>query len=726
MGLLDRVSTAIQRRQSWPLGPGTVEIGDESWGHSQDMYAPSEYGDYIATSNGVYTCVSLRARLLASLPLRAYRMRPRLGKEAVDRAPVVDLLAKVNPYWTLKRLINMTEMSLGLWGHCPWFIERGTSGKLPPREIFWGRPDRLRPLTDPDKYIKGYLYQPQNSSEPLYFGPDEVVWIRYPNPLDEFAGLSPLAAARLSADYGTAAMRANKSLFEHGLHMGGMISLAEKGQVMTETQAREVEALIDKRYKGTSNAHRWIVMRAALNVQGLSITPKDADFLGGLKQSLEDICRAYGVPLDLAGGERTYQNVDAALRAIWTLTLKPEADFIAAELTEMLLPMFGSNAGADLLEFDTSEVEELKEEETETWTRWKEQIAAGTHTINEWRQDQGLAPVEWGDVWWAPGTLSPIENAVVEPPPAPIIVAPAQAQPPQLAANAPATEGTQPAEGEPAAAPAGTPQDGQPTDAQAPRSAAPKRHGIAYGSEQHRAMWDRFVARSDKHESRVGSVVADLFKRQQESILAKLHRRDARTPPAVADVPFDKPRWIKEFRTAMRPQLRDIVAEAGQDGIKQLGLGLAFDVVNPEVTRFIEKRAQRFAQEVNATTYDALKQSLAEGIEAGEDMDSLANRVESVMGDRIASSKEVVARTEVLGSLNGGTLLGWNQAQDLVGPMLKHWLAALDSRTRDDHRDAHARYADVGIPLEDNFKVGDGEGLAPGQIGLAEQDCNCR
>lgn len=728
MGLLERVNTAVKQR-TWPIGSGAVELGDSYWGHDQSSYAPEDYGSYIATSNAVYACATLRARLLSSLPLLPYRLRPRLGKTAVETGPVVDLLKRPNPFWSWAHLAQTIELSLCLWGQAHLFVDRGSSGRRPPREIWWGRPDRVRPLTDPKQYITGYQYYPANTSAPIEFSASEVVWLRLPNPLDEFSGLAPLAAARLAADYASAAMRANTNLFQHGLHMGGVVSLQGDGgknsfAMMTPSQADELANLIDRRFKGADNAHRWLVMRYPMNVQALSITPKDADYLGGMKESLEQVCRAYNVPLDLVGGQRTYENVDAAMRAMWNHCVKPEADWIADELTNQLLPMFGA-PGVDLLEFDFGDVEELKEEESESWGRWQQQIAAGARTINEWREEQGLEPVEWGDVWWAPATLTPVENAELpEPEPVEPAAPPSEELPAQAPAEQPVDEAPE-QEGEVEEEAAASPEPERGVRAAVPHD----RQVIEYGSERHRELWQRFVARTEPEEERFGAMCAELFRRQRESVLAKLKAqpRGKRLDPwDEADFPFDKARWLKEFRLAARPRVREIAADHGAEALKGLGLGLSFDVQNPRVTRFIERRAQRFAREVNDTTWRQLKESLIQGIDAGEDMDALANRVEAVMGDRIASSKTVIARSEVIGAASGGDLLAYAQAQDTVGPLVKHWLAALDDRTRDSHVEAHQRYSQDGIPLEDDFQVGGGSGPGPGQIGLAEEDCNCR
>ena len=48
--------------------------------------------------------------------------------------------------------------------------------------------------------------------------------------------------------------------------------------------------------------------------------------------------------------------------------------------------------------------------------------------------------------------------------------------------------------------------------------------------------------------------------------------------------------------------------------------------------------------------------------------------------------------------------------------------SARDDRVRPDHVEADGQVVD----LDDDFEVGDGSGPGPGQIGLPEQDVNCR
>jgi len=171
--------------RAFVLGKAVVDRADMAFGKDNETFQPAEYGDYIATSNAVYTCARLRATALSSLPLRVYKMR---GDEVaeVTGGRLVDLLRKVNPFWTFNRLLEMTELSLCLWGEAFWFLERGKARRGPPREIWWARPDRVKIVPHPEEYISHYLYSPVSGGPDIRFELDEVVRIWYPNPLDEY------------------------------------------------------------------------------------------------------------------------------------------------------------------------------------------------------------------------------------------------------------------------------------------------------------------------------------------------------------------------------------------------------------------------------------------------------------------------------------------------------------------------------------------------------------
>ncbi len=679
--------------RTFALGSAVVSPTDVAFGREAE-FSPAEYGNYIATSNAVYACATMREMLLRRLPLRAYKLKANGDKAEISTGQLVTLLQKVNPFWTFKRLIGMTELSLCLWGKCFWFLERGESSRLPPREIWWGRPDRVKIVPDPVNYIKAFLYTPLNASVPIPFEPSEVIWLRFSNPLDEYDGLAPMAAARLAADYRTDAMQSNRNLFKNGIQSGGAV-VPKAGTTLTDLQAQEIEKVLEKKYQGVSKAHRWAVFRFEAEMKALGFNPKEAEFIAGMGVGLEDVARAFHMPLDLIGGQRTYENVDAAMLAVWEHCILPEADFISSELVEQLVPMFPNEA--DLLEFDASGVAVLQKAKAERWNREKDQMDRGALTINDWLKEQGRQPYPWGNVWWASFSLTPVRSD----------------QPEEPAQENPKSQEPNPKE-----------EEKQGHKAQGARRKGRGRRDIAYGSEEHRRIWRQFDERAQKNELLFGKRVAEMFRRQRESVIAKLKdqeggRHTAHGSRGIEDNPFDKAEWIRKFRVETRPLYRQMVQEAGDAALEEIGLAAAFNVGATAAARFIEQRVQRFATEVNATTWDMLKESLSAGLEGGEGLPKLIDRVEAVMGDRIASSGETIARTETIGALNGGKLEAWRQSEVVVG---KTWLASLDDRTRETHAAAHGQT----VKLDEDFDVGGCSGQAPGQTGCAEEDIDCR
>lgn len=674
--------------RAYVTGMGMVVDPAIQW-PEMERYREPDLGSYVQTSNAVYVCARLRAQSLSSLPLRLYRVR---GDRRTDvtTGPLPDLLQRVNPHWTGQRLIEMTELSLCLWGQAFWFLDRGQGGRGVPREIWWARPDRVKVVPSERDYISHFDYYPPGQHDPLRFERTEVIWFRYPNPVDEYSGLSPLMSARLAADTGMAAMTSNAALFRNGIQMGGVVA-PKAGQTLTEQQAVELERSISRRFKGADKAHRWGVLRFEAEFKPLAITPKDAEFMGALQWSFEEVCRAYGVPLDLVGGQRTYANVQEARLAVWTDTLKPEARFLANELTEQLLPLFGN--AADEVSFDFSGVDVLQEAELARWERAKEQITAGAMTVNEWRSLIGEDPLPWGDVWWAPMALTPIDgNARPEPPaPEPAPDAPADDAPP-------------------------VPE----------RSAT--RAQFAYGSPEHVAMWRAIADDAASFEEPFAAMTTEQFRRQRASIRARLEQADDLA--AFAANPFDRARWTRAFRTAARPEMTRIVRASGEQTASEVmaqantgrsvrALDYAFDVFDPRVRRFIERQAQRFAQQINETTWEALRLALGQALEDGAALPQLMDIVDQVMGDRIRSTPETIARTEVGAAYNGGRLESFRQSGVVRG---KQWIASIDDRTRDSHIAVHNTI----VGIDEDFVLAAGRGPAPLLIDAASEVVNCR
>lgn len=406
MALLDRI-VAARHERAWPVGPGSVMTTDRFWGHDQSEFSPVEYGDYLATSNDIYSVVSARARLVSAAQLRFYRGSGSEKSEKPD-SNAAKLYRKVNDHWTAERLERMDELAMGVWGQTAWAIERGKRGE--PDEIWWLKPSQLRPVPHEVSYLEGLLYQPLLGQPPIHFTPDEIVWFRYPNPLDEFSPLSPLAAARLAADTASAMAKANRNLFENGLMAGGFIVPDDERITFSQTQAEDLERQFAARMKGVDKAHRWAVLRYQAKMQALNITPKDAEFVAGLGLTFRQVCRAYGMQPSLQGDTEhaTLANASTFERIEWSRTLVPDLNLRAAEVREQYLPRF--RGAPDYCAYDFSGVPALQEAASEAWAREAQALDRGAITINEWRAKQGMPRVPWGDTPYMPVNKAPIDS----------------------------------------------------------------------------------------------------------------------------------------------------------------------------------------------------------------------------------------------------------------------------------------------------------------------------
>lgn len=409
MGIVERVRAQRDGPQaSWSVGSGALQLIDRTLGHDDETFSPARYGDYLVTSNEVFSAAMLRARAMAGLTIRLY---DRDGPEKKEQLAghEYELLRHVNPFWTRRRLAMMDELSMCLWGESFWAIERDRTGR--PSEIWWMKPDRVRPVPDESNYLNGFRYNPVNGGPPIRFAANEVVWFRYPNPLDEFSPLSPIAAARLGADTASAMMKSNRNMFTNGMQLGGIV-VPETGKVtFSPEQADDLEKSLSSRFKGADKAHKWAVLRYEAKFHQMQVTQKDAQWVEGLNLTLRHVANAFGIPVPLLNemSSATLANAREYERLLWTHSLVPDAQLRAEEIVEQFLPMFPTRAR--WAEFDFSKIAALQESQTEQWSREAQAIERGALTINEWRRSKGMADVEWGDVWWAPVNKSAVTSS---------------------------------------------------------------------------------------------------------------------------------------------------------------------------------------------------------------------------------------------------------------------------------------------------------------------------
>jgi len=116
-----------------------------------------------------------------------------------------------------------------------------------------------------------------------------------------------------------------------------------------------------------------------------------------------------------------------------------------------------------------------------------------------------------------------------------------------------------------------------------------------------------------------------------------------------------------------------------------------------------------------------VKQQLTQSLIKGESYQNAAKRIKNRM--EVGATNVVrIAQTELHRAQSSGRLEGLQQAAGKGVIMKKRWVATLDGDTRDAHQDLDG----VTIGIDEDFVSNTGgRGLAPGQLGTAEDDINC-
>lgn len=678
-------------RQIPKLGPAFADSRTEPWGRGTE-WMPESYGQYYAKFPAVYAAVKQRGDAATVPTLRIYQ-RTSTGErtEIQPNHPLRVLMDSVNPWWTGGDLMRATSIYLDLWGSAFWVLKKTPGGA--PTEIFTVRPDHMRVVPSQARYIDGYWYQAPNGKR-IALRTDEVIWFRHFNPLDEYAGLSPIAAARLSIDMGHEGLQHNRNIFKNGMLWGNVALAAKDGSGFTEEQAREFRDSLKARYTKPENSHLPLIM-GNFDAKNLGITNRDMEFIAALRWSLEDVARVYFTPLPMLGDlERaTYENINAAERIFWRSGMVPQLKLISDGITEHLCPMFGENLEA---EFDLSEINALQEDAGAVAARNVADVSAGLMTINEVREQRGLEPVPWGDVWWAPFGLQPIES---------------------------------PEDAQPQVSPFGAPGSDEQGDEQPQRRFPTPVRRALWAKHQESRISDTFVVKIlelhdrglTKGESEFLRMQRGLFEQQEREILRHVTAsQNGVLTSEVKALPgidlFNLDDWVRRFIKVAGPVYGALAASGAQQQINAFSLNVSFDL--RKIQPWIDQRTQFWSSRVNEETARMLLLELQEGIAAQEGIKELQRRVKDVFAFANDIRAERIARTETQAILNEAAVESYRQSGVVERKM---WLATLDSRTRDAHIEAHRQV----VELETNFLVG-GEAIAHPGEGSPENAINCR
>ena len=159
---------------------------------------------------------------------------------------------------------------------------------------------------------------------------------------------------------------------------------------------------------------------------------------------------------------------------------------------------------------------------------------------------------------------------------------------------------------------------------------APKAGGGSNEKDKLKRKWDE-ILKPLELDFRKGIVV--LFKKQRDLVVATLQGRRKSLEKDVKDnakkaaaVPVSKAE-IAKFKNYELPKITNAVEIAGNAALAELEVTVAFDILEPAVVDWLKGHAAEAVTQIGETTKKALRKTLLEGIENGESIKKLTERV---------------------------------------------------------------------------------------------------
>lgn len=323
----------------------------------------------------------------------------------VTEHPLLDLMFKVNPFMDRYELLFLSDIFLELTGNCYWYVVRNSFNV--PVQIWLLSPDRVKIVPSQEKWISGYIYTCLDGRL-IPFMPDEIVHFKFPNPMNQFYGWSPLQAM-------VSSIMINEQMDQYQINLTrnnaipSMALVAPKDAMISEEQWKRILSRWNSTYGGVRNTGKTAWLESGFDIKQLAFPPKDMAYEKGRKWTMQEICAAYGVPMSKVTVESVNRaNADAGNYQYLADTIKPRCSFFTERLNQDLVPMIDENL---FFTFDNPVPGDKQFELEER----KGNLGSYVTTVNEERKKMGLEEVEWGNIPLVGNGIAPLGSQPAQP-----------------------------------------------------------------------------------------------------------------------------------------------------------------------------------------------------------------------------------------------------------------------------------------------------------------------
>lgn len=246
-------------------------------------------------------------------------------------------------------------------------------------------------LKEIDKFgfIKGYWqYSYQIPAHPMWFNEPEIVYVSEHNRSMScygYARTQGILDIVKSLVYGTVW---NRKFFEETAIPDGAISLLDT----SEDEMQKFRSYINNEFK--AQPHKIAVLNKDMKWQQWSVTQKELDFLETQKWYLNIIISMFGLTPAELGITDNLNRATSATQAelVKRKGVRPFLKLLENVINKGILPEFQHEGIQFQFIYDDPA------EKTIRLANWQSELNMGVKTVNEVREEMGLAPIEGGDI----------------------------------------------------------------------------------------------------------------------------------------------------------------------------------------------------------------------------------------------------------------------------------------------------------------------------------------
>jgi HK97 family phage portal protein len=336
------------------------------------------------------------------------------GGDEITSGPLYELFRRPNPVLSRFDLWKETAAWWFLEGEVFWWFGPEYSGGLP-AELYVLNPRKLHheeyfcgDLSNLVKTVsRRWFYHAGTEHIPILS--DELIHFRDWNPWNPVRGVNPLVSLALELEQDYYANKANSQLLKNNAIPQGILKTE---QTLRPEEADQLERRWESKYGAVRAGRKIAVLGKGTSFEPLSFTPEVVKLFELKRWNLYTILAKYGIPPRVANindKSTSLSGKDTAEQhsAFWKYTLIP----ILRQFEQILEAQFFMRFGLkETGVFDLWDIPELQDSEDAQSKRDIAEINAGLKTINDVLKERGKEGKPWGDMWYRPKNLVPMNG----------------------------------------------------------------------------------------------------------------------------------------------------------------------------------------------------------------------------------------------------------------------------------------------------------------------------